>query len=302
MLENRAVVKRVFPELFGHDSIEPVDGYITRLFDMLVSLSPRQSDSAIALLTPGVHNPAYYEHVFLGTQLGVELVEGADLVVPDDDCLYMRTIEGLERIDVLYRRIDDPFLDPEAFRSDSLIGVPGLMRAWRAGKVAIANAPGAGVADDKVVYSYVPEMIRYYLNEDPILPNVPTFICHDSTQRAYVLSHLDQLVVKPANESGGNGIMIGPQSSAGEREATALAIRAHPRDWIAQPLIMLSTAPTLINGKLSPRHVDLRPFILSAETTYVTRGGLTRVALREDSYIVNSSQGGGSKDTWIVDS
>lgn len=301
VLENRAVVKRVFPELFRHHSIEPVDGYVHRLYQVLASLSPRAEDPTIVVLTPGIYNSAYYEHVFLATQLGVELVEGSDLVVADDDCVYMRTIEGLERVDVVYRRVDDLFLDPETFRPDSMIGVGGLMRAWRAGNVAIANVPGAGVADDKVVYAYVPEMIRYYLGEEPILANVETFVCHDEGQRAYVLAHLDELVVKPANESGGYGLVIGPQASAAKLEDCAEAIRSNPRDWIAQPLVRLSTAPTLVGGSIAPRHVDLRPFILSGETGYVTRGGLTRVALRSGSYVVNSSQGGGSKDTWVVE-
>ncbi|MGH8997872.1 MAG: circularly permuted type 2 ATP-grasp protein [Acidimicrobiia bacterium] len=301
VLENRAVVKRVFPELFRHHSIEPVDGYVHRLHEMLSSLAPWCDDPCVVVLTPGVYNSAYYEHVFLATQLGVELVESGDLLVADDDRCYMRTIDGPRRVDVIYRRVDDLFLDPEAFRPDSVIGVPGLMRAWRAGNVAIANAPGAGVADDKAVYAYVPEMIRYYLGEEPILPNVPTFVCHDEVQRAHVLVHLSELVVKPANEAGGYGLLIGPQASEAELALCAEAITADPRNWIAQPLIALSTAPTLVDGRVEPRHVDLRPFILSGETGYVSHGGLTRVALREGSYVVNSSQGGGSKDTWIVE-
>ena len=302
VLENRAVVKRVFPELFRHHSIEPVDGYVHRLHQMLCSLAPWASDPMVVVLTPGIYNSAYFEHVFLATQLGVELVEGRDLVVGDDDRCYMRTIDGLVRVDVIYRRVDDLFLDPEVFRPDSVIGVAGLMRAWRAGHLAVANAPGAGVADDKVVYAYVPEMIRYYLGEDPLLPNVETFVCHDEGQRRYVLDHMAELVVKPANEAGGYGLLIGPQASEAEIEATAAAVSAHPRNWIAQPLVAISTAPTLVDGTVAPRHVDVRPFILSGGGPgYVTSGGLTRVALRAGSYVVNSSQGGGSKDTWIVE-
>ena len=233
--------------------------------------------------------------------MGAQLCLGSDLIVGDDDCVYRRAITGLERVDVIYRRIDDLFLDPEAFDPDSVIGVRGLFRAWRAGKVGLANAPGAGVADDKVVYAFVPEMIRYYLGEDAILPNVPTFKCVDRKARDHVLANLDRLVVKPANESGGYGMLIGPQSSAAERAEFARLIRRDPRNYIAQPLITLSTAPTLVDDHVEPRHVDLRPFILSSRSTYVTTGGLTRVALRKGSTVVNSSQGGGSKDTWIVD-
>jgi uncharacterized circularly permuted ATP-grasp superfamily protein len=302
MLENRLVMKRVFPELFENYSILPVDGYPTRLFDMLASLSPRPADyPTVVVLTPGIYNSAYFEHSYLAQQMGVELVVGSDLVVMEDDCVYLRTVGGLERIDVIYRRIDDLFLDPEAFRPDSKIGVPGLMRAWSKGNVAIANAPGAGVADDKVVYAFVPAMIRYYLDEQPILPNVRTYLCMDAAQREYVLSNLDKLVVKPANESGGYGMMVGPAASKKEREKFAELIRKDPRNYIAQPTLSLSTAPTLCEGHVESRHLDLRPFILSGETSHVTRGGLTRVALRKGSLVVNSSQGGGSKDTWIVE-
>jgi uncharacterized circularly permuted ATP-grasp superfamily protein len=222
-------------------------------------------------------------------------------VVGDDDRVYMRTVEGLTRVDVIYRRIDDLFLDPEAFNPESVLGVRGLLRAWKAGHVTLANAPGAGVADDKVVYAFVPQAIRYYLDEDAIIPNVPTYLCTDETQRAHVLANLDKLVVKPANESGGYGMLIGPQASSKEREEFAKLIRKDPRNYIAQPLITLSTAPTLVGTHVEPRHIDLRPFVLSGESTYVTTGGLTRVALRKGSTVVNSSQGGGSKDTWIVD-
>jgi len=305
MLENRAVTKRVFPELFEGDRILPVDDYPSKLFDMLASLSPRgDSSPSIVVLTPGIFNSAYFEHAFLAQKMGVELVEGADLVVEDDDCVYMRTISGLERVDVIYRRVNDLFLDPEVFHKDSLLGVAGLMRAWRAGNVGLANAPGAGVADDKVVYAYVPSIIKYYLNEAPIIANVETWLCDDEEQRAYVLAHLSELVVKPANESGGYGILIGPHASKRELAQFAKLIVEHPRNYIAQPTLSLSTAPTLVErtGQPEPRHLDLRPFILQSNDTYVTTGGLTRVAMRKGSLVVNSSQGGGSKDTWIVDS
>jgi uncharacterized circularly permuted ATP-grasp superfamily protein len=233
--------------------------------------------------------------------MGAELVEGSDLVVGDDDCVYMRTIDGLQRVDVIYRRIDDLFLDPEAFNPDSQLGVPGLLRSWRKGKVALANAPGAGVADDKVVYAFVPKIIEYYLSEQPILPNVPTHVCLYDDERAWVLEHLDELVVKPANESGGYGMLIGPAASSHEREEFRQRIKADPRNYIAQPLIKLSTVPTIVEDRVEPRHVDLRPFILQGERMYVTAGGLTRVALRRGSTVVNSSQGGGSKDTWVVE-
>lgn len=303
MLENRSITKRVLPELFENDRILPVADYPARLFDTLAALSPRKiKQPEIVVLTPGIYNSAYFEHAFLAQQMGAELVEGSDLVVTEDDCVYMRTINGLERVDVIYRRIDDLFLDPEAFIKDSVLGVPGLMRAWRAGNVAMANAPGAGVADDKVVYAYVPAMIKYYLNEAPLLPNVETFLCDDEEQRAYVLANLDKLVVKPANESGGYGMLVGPHSTKKERDKFAKLIAANPRNYIAQPTLKLSTAPTLINGgEPEARHLDLRPFVLQAQESYVTTGGLTRVAMVKGSLVVNSSQGGGSKDTWIVD-
>lgn len=303
MLENRAITKRVLPELFEKDDILPIDGYCASLFDMLASLSPRDvRKPVIVVLTPGIFNSAYFEHAFLAQQMGVELVEGSDLMVGDDDCVYMKTISGPERVDVIYRRIDDLFLDPSVFNKDSVLGVPGLMRAWQKGKVALANAPGAGVADDKVVYAYVPEIIRYYLNEEPIIKNVETFLCDDPEQRAYVLENLDKLVVKPANESGGYGMLVGPHSTKKEQAQFAKLIQDNPRNYIAQPTLALSTAPTLVeNGSLEPRHLDLRPFILQGRETYVTTGGLTRVAMKKGSLVVNSSQGGGSKDTWIVD-
>ncbi len=305
MLENRSVMKRTFPELFEHLDIQPVDEYTAQLYETLAALSPA-TDPVIVVLTPGIYNSAYFEHSYLAQQMGVELVEGADLFVDSDDKVYMKTVLGPQKVDVIYRRIDDLFMDPEAFRPDSALGVPGLMRAWRAGNVALANAPGAGVADDKVVYAFVPDIIRYYSGEEPIIPNVPTWQCADPEQCAYVLDHLEEVVVKPANESGGYGLLIGPHSSATQRKATAASIRKDPRNWIAQPCLNLSTTPTLAGQDhkdchLAPRHVDLRPFILSARDQFVTTGGLTRVALREGSLVVNSSQGGGSKDTWIVD-
>lgn len=301
MIANRVITKRVFPELLQNLNIMPVDAYPMKLLEMLLSLAPRpESTPQIAVLTPGIYNSAYFEHAFLAQQMGVELVEGCDLVVKADDCVYMRTIKGLEKVDVIYRRIDDLFLDPEVFHKDSMLGVKGLMRAWKAGNVALANAPGAGVADDKVIYAYVPEMIRYYLNEEPILPNVPTYLCSEPEQLNYVLEHLAELVVKPANESGGYGMLIGPHASKKELKEFHKLIQQHPRNYIAQPTLALSTCPTLCNDKLEPRHIDLRPFILQGEHSFVTAGGLTRVALRAGSLVVNSSQGGGSKDTWII--
>jgi uncharacterized circularly permuted ATP-grasp superfamily protein len=305
MLENRLVTKRVFADLFRDYSIQPVDGYPSRLLDLLRSLSPRHEDdderAVLVLLTPGVHNAAYFEHSYLAQEMGIPLVEAADLFVGDDDVVYLRTIDRPERVDVIYRRVDDDFLDPEVYRPDSVVGVPGLIRAWRAGNVAIVNAPGAGVADDKVVYTFVPEMIRYYLGEEPLLPNVPTYWCGDPDQRAHVLDHLDELVVKPATEAGGYGIVVGPHATTEQLAGCRAAIEADPASYVAQPMVNLSTAPTLCADGIRARHVDLRPFVLSGEETYVTRGGLTRVALREGSLIVNSSQGGGSKDTWIVE-
>ncbi len=303
MLENRSITKRTFPELFDNHQIQPVIEYPAQLFDTLAAISPRPLDyPEIVVLTPGIYNSAYFEHSYLAQRMGVELVEGGDLVVEKDDCVYMRTINGLTRVDVIYRRIDDLFLDPEAFNPDSVLGVPGLMRAWLKGNVALANAPGAGVADDKVVYTYVPKMIEYYLGEKPILPNVPSYLCINKEDREYVLDNLDKLVVKPANESGGYGMLMGPQASKKERDAFAKLINADPRNYMAQPLIALSTSPILADDDIEPRHLDLRPFVLQAKDAYVTAGGLTRVALVKGSYIVNSSQGGGSKDTWIVKS
>ena len=302
MLENRAVMKRVFPELFAHYVIHPVDDYPARLAACLRSISPREGRSPrIAVLTPGIYNSAYFEHAYLAQEMAADLVEGPDLVVGADDCVYMKTIDGLVRVDVIYRRIDDLFLDPKAFKAESMLGVPGLMRAWQAGNVALANAPGCGVADDKVIYTYVPDMIRYFLGEEPILANVPSYRCSEKDHRDYVLDNLQNLVVKPANESGGYGMLIGPQSTRKQREDFTRSIRANPRNYMAQPMLKLSAAPTLTGNAMEPRHLDLRPFILSGKDIHVTTGGLTRVALRKGSTVVNSSQGGGSKDTWVVE-
>ncbi|BBE50983.1 hypothetical protein OYT1_ch1429 [Ferriphaselus amnicola] len=302
MLENRQIMKRIFPEVFRTTNILPVDDYPTQLYQTLAALSPRTGEQpVIAVLTPGIYNSAYFEHSYLAQQMGAYLVEGSDLVVGSDDVVYMKSIDGLQQVDVIYRRIDDAFLDPEVFNPDSVLGVPGLMRAWRKGTVGIANAPGAGVADDKVVYAFVPQIIRYYLDESPILANVPSYLCMYDDQRDYVLANLDKLVVKPANESGGYGMLIGPRATPEERAQFAELIRANPRNYMAQPTLDISTAPTLIDGKLAPRHLDLRPFVLQSDKLYATTGGLTRVALRQGSLVVNSSQGGGSKDTWIVE-
>ncbi|MEM6330227.1 MAG: circularly permuted type 2 ATP-grasp protein [Planctomycetota bacterium] len=300
VLENREVMKRSFPRVFDGVSIAPIEEYPERLLETLLGCAPKRTHSPLAVvLTPGVYNSAYFEHTFLAQQMGVELVQGSDLVVVDDAVL-MRTTQGLHRVDVIYRRIDDDFLDPECFRPDSCLGVRGLMRAYRAGNVTLANAPGTGVADDKAVYAYVPDIIRYYLSEDAILSNVPTYLCSDPTQRDHVLANLDKLVVKPTNESGGYGILMGPTASEEERRACGERVRANPRNYIAQPMLTLSTVPTLVDGGLQPRHVDLRPFVLAGESVYVMPGGLTRVALVEGSMVVNSSQGGGSKDTWVL--
>jgi uncharacterized circularly permuted ATP-grasp superfamily protein len=302
VLENRGVAKRALPELFERYDISPVDAYTDELNKLLTSLAPGgRTDPSIAVLTPGVFNSAYFEHSFLAQRMGAELVEGQDLVVGTDDCVYMKTINGRERVEVIYRRIDDVFLDPEVFEPGSLLGVPGLMRAWKAGTVAIANAPGAGVADDKCVYAWVPDMIRYYLGEEPLIPNVPTYRCMYDDEREHVLANIGDLVLKPANESGGYGIVIGNRATDEQLAATADAIRADPRNWVAQPILDLSTGPTLVEDGIEPRHLDLRPFILTGQESYVTPGGLTRVALTKGSLVVNSSQGGGSKDTWVVE-
>lgn len=300
VLQNRQLMKQTFPQLFEMTSIRPVDDYCSRLLDALQFLREEHVRTpSVALLSPGSYNSAYFEHSFLAQQMGIDLVEGRDLVV-SDGFVYMRTTKGFERIDVLYRRIDDDFLDPLVFRRDSMLGVPGLMNAYRLGRIALANAPGTGVADDKVVYAYVPEIIKYYLGEDAIIPNVPTFVCWDDRQRQHVLGNLDKLVVKPANESGGYGLMIGPRASEAERATCGEQIRANPRNYIAQPTLSLSRVPVLADNCLEGRHVDLRPFIVYGRDVFVLPGGLTRVALKKGSLIVNSSQGGGSKDTWVV--
>jgi uncharacterized circularly permuted ATP-grasp superfamily protein len=300
VLENRAVMKRTFPKVFESSRIRPVDDYPHRLRDMLEYLSPTGVDSPrVVVLTPGPYNSAYFEHSFLAQQMGVELVEGRDLIV-SDGYVWMRTTKGFERVDVIYRRIDDDFLDPKTFRDDSVLGVPGLMDVYTAGRVALANAPGTGIADDKVMYAYVPKIVKYYLDEDVILPNVPTFICSDPGDRKYVLEHLDALVVKAANESGGYGMLVGPHATAAERQAFAERIEAAPRNYIAQPTLSLSRVPTIIDGSFEGRHVDLRPYILYGKDIFVLPGGLTRVALKRGSLVVNSSQGGGSKDTWVL--
>lgn len=302
MLENREITKRVFPDLFENERIAPVDDYPMRLYSTLASISPSSKKRpCIVVLTPGIYNSAYFEHAFLAQGMGAELVEGSDLFVGDDDCVYMHTVDGPEKVDVIYRRIDDSFMDPEAFRKDSQLGVPGLMRAWKAGKVGIANAPGSGVADDKAVYAFVPEMVRYYLKEEPLMLGVKTYLCMDEKQREYVLNNIADLVVKPVNESGGYGIMVGPHSSKEKHKEFTRLIEKNPRNYIAQPTLSLSTAPTYCDSRVVPRHLDLRPFILQGKDSWVTPGGLTRVALREGSLVVNSSQGGGSKDTWIVE-
>lgn len=300
VLENRRLMQSLFPEIFDAAPIQPVTNYPNRLRDMLEYLAPDgRTQPRVVVLTPGMYNSAYFEHSFLAQQMGVELVEGSDLVV-SDDVVWMRTTGGFERVDVIYRRLDDDFIDPEVFRSDSMLGVPGLMRAYRAGNVALANAPGTGVADDKAVYAYIPKVIRYYLDEEPILANVPTYLCSQSQDLAYVLEHLGELVVKAVNESGGYGMLVGPAATRTQREEFVASIRANPRNYIAQPTLSLSRVPTLCDGALEGRHVDLRPYILYGKEIFVQPGGLTRVALRKGSLVVNSSQGGGTKDTWVL--
>jgi uncharacterized circularly permuted ATP-grasp superfamily protein len=300
VLENREVMKRTFPQMFAGMSILPVEGYPEQLLEMLQYIAPEDvANPTVVVLTPGVYNSAYFEHCFLAQQMGVELVQGSDLIV-DDNYVYMRTTKGRRRVDVIYRRIDDDFLDPKTFRPDSSLGVAGLMDAYRAGHVALANAPGTGIADDKAVYAYVPEIIKYYLGEDILLDNVPTFICGDPTQCQHVLANLDQLVIKPTNESGGYGIVLGPRASKAELEKCRELIVANPRNYIAQPMLSLSRVPTIVDDHLEGRHVDLRPYILYGDDIYVLPGGLTRVALVKGSMVVNSSQGGGSKDTWVI--
>ena len=300
VLENRRVMKSTFPLVFNTMAIQPVEDYSSHLLETLLNLAPDNlPDPTVVVLTPGIYNSAYFEHSFLAQQMGVELVEGRDLII-QDGYLQMRTTKGLQRVDVIYRRIDDDFIDPLAFRADSLLGVPGLMDVYRSGRVAIANALGTGVADDKVIYSYVPQMIRYYLNEEPILSNVPTYLCWEPQQQEHVLANLDKLVVKAANESGGYGMLVGPHATQQQREEFADRIKAAPRNYIAQPTLCLSRVPTLVSDGFEGCHVDLRPYILYGKQIYVNPGGLTRVALRKGSLVVNSSQGGGSKDTWVV--
>lgn len=301
VIENREVMKRTLPHIFSGLNILPVEDYPERLLAMLINCAPTGvADPTVVVLSPGSFNSAYFEHTFLAQQMGVALVEGSDLVV-DDEIVYAQTVSGRRRVDVIYRRIDDDFLDPSCFRSDSVLGVSGLMKAYRAGNVTLANAPGTGVADDKAVYYYVPKMIEYYLREEAILPNVPTYLCSNKQERQHVLANLDQLVVKPTNESGGYGILMGPQATAKERSDCADRIRANPRNYVAQPMLTLSTVPTICNEGLESRHVDLRPFILHGpDEIYILPGGLTRVALKRGSMVVNSSQGGGSKDTWVL--
>lgn len=303
MLANRKVLKRVFPTLFRDYGVSPIDHYPQTLLATLRSLLPAncsyRHEPTIVLLTPGVFNSAYFEHTFLAQQMGIELVEGRDLLV-HNNVVYMRTTAGLRRVDVIYRRVDDDFLDPLCFRPDSSLGVPGLFNAYRAGNVTLANAIGTGVADDKAMYAYVPAIIKYYLGEDPILANVQTYLLTKESQRNYVLENLDKLVVKAVGESGGYGMLIGPASTAPEREEFRQRIIAEPRNYIAQPTLSLSRAPCFLDGEVQARHVDLRPYILYGENVTLVPGGLTRVALRRGSLVVNSSQGGGSKDTWVL--
>jgi uncharacterized circularly permuted ATP-grasp superfamily protein len=303
MLENREVTMRLLPDLFARHHVAPVDDYPDELLACLRSVAPRtdRSEATIVLLTPGLYNSAYYEHSFLADKLGVELVEGRDLFVEDDQ-MFMRTTLGPRRVDVIYRRVDDDFLDPLVFNPASVLGVPGLIGAYLAGNVTIANAIGTGVADDKAIYSYVPDIIQFYLSEEPLLNNVPTYRCREPEGLKFVLERLDELVVKEVNGSGGYGMLVGPHATVAQREQFAAKIKADPSNYIAQPTLALSTCPASFESGISPRHVDLRPFVLSgADGVRIVPGGLTRVALKEGSLVVNSSQGGGTKDTWVVD-
>ena len=300
MLTNRRVMKRIFPQLFRSYNVRPIEQYTQLLLGTLRSLAPEgRPEPNIVLLSPGVFNSAYFEHAYLARQMGIELVEGRDLVT-HDNIVYMRTTNGLRRVDVIYRRVDDDFIDPLAFRGDSILGVAGLFNAYRAGNVTLANAFGTGVADDKALYAYVPDIIRYYLTEEPVLKNVETYLLTRPKERQHVLQNLDKLVVKAVGESGGYGMLIGPQSTAEQREEFARKIEADPRNYIAQPTISFSRAPCLIDNAMEPRHVDLRPYVLYGDKVTVVPGGLTRVALKRGSLVVNSSQGGGSKDTWVL--
>jgi uncharacterized circularly permuted ATP-grasp superfamily protein len=301
MLTNRRVMKRTFPQLFQSYGVRPIEHYAQLLLATLRSLAPEgRPEPNIVLLTPGVFNSAYFEHTYLARQMGIDLVEGRDLVT-HDNVVYMRTTDGLKRVDVVYRRVDDDFSDPLVFRGDSALGCSGLFNAYRAGNVTVTNAFGTGLADDKAVYAYVPRMIRYYLDEDPILPNVETYLLSEDNQRQHVLANLDKLVVKAVGESGGYGMLIGPHSTALQREEFARQIEANPRNYIAQPTLDFSRAPCLIGNRLEPRHVDLRPYVLFGDKVNIVPGGLTRVALEKGSLVVNSSQGGGSKDTWVLE-
>jgi uncharacterized circularly permuted ATP-grasp superfamily protein len=301
MIENRKMMVRLFPELFERQAVLPVEHYPSLLLETLRASAPaRARDPVVVVLTPGQHNSAYFEHAFLAQQMGVELVEGADLFVKDNS-VYMRTTSGRQRVDVIYRRIDDAFLDPKAFRKDSVLGVPGLFAAYRAGNVALANAVGTGVADDKSTYPFVPEMIRFYLKEEPILANVPTWQCRAPKDLAQVLERLPELVVKEVQGSGGYGMLVGPTASKSEIAAFRKRLKANPANYIAQPTLSLSTCPTFVKRGVAPRHVDLRPYVLSGKEVKLVPGGLTRVALKEGSLVVNSSQGGGTKDTWVVE-
>ncbi len=302
MLENREAMLRLFPRLCARHRLAPVNQYPEDLLATLQAVAPRHCPGApsVVLLSPGSYNSAYYEHCFLADEMGIEVVEGADLFV-DEAVVYMRTTAGPRRVDVIYRRIDDDYLDPEAFRPDSMLGVPGLMAAYRAGNVTLCNAPGGGIADDKAVYPYVPDMVRFYLGEEPLLANVPTYLCDRADERAYVLEHLHELVVKLTHGSGGYGMLVGPHATAAERAEFAARIKAKPHEYIAQPTLALSTVPTMVEAGIAPRHVDLRPFVLSGSEVRIVPGGLTRVALRQGSLVVNSSQGGGTKDTWVLE-
>ncbi len=303
MLENREVTMRLMPDLFASHRVAPVDDYPDELLSCLRSVAPQSTsgEAVVVLLTPGVFNSAYYEHSFLADKLGVELVEGRDLFVADD-IVFMRTTHGPQRVDVIYRRIDDDFLDPLAFNPQSMLGVPGVMGAYLAGNVTIANAVGTGVADDKAIYTYVPDLIRFYLSEEPLLANIPTFRCREPSALSHVLAHLDELVVKEVNGSGGYGMLVGPHASLAQREVFAAKLKSNPANFIAQPTLALSTCPAALESGVAPRHVDFRPFVLSgAHEIKIVPGGLTRVAMQEGSLVVNSSQGGGTKDTWIVD-
>ena len=300
MLTNRRVMKRIFPQLFQRYDVRPIEHYTQALLSTLRSLAPEgRTEPTIVLLSPGVFNSAYFEHAYLARQMGIELVEGRDLVT-HDNVVYMRTTTGLRRVDVIYRRVDDDFIDPLAFRADSVLGVAGLFNAYRAGNVTLANAFGTGVADDKALYAYVPKIVKYYLDEDPLLNNVETFLLHDGVQRDYVLGNLPSMVVKAVGESGGYGMLIGPHSTEEQREEFRRRILADPRNYIAQPTISFSCAPCFIDDNLEARHVDLRPYVLFGDKVTIVPGGLTRVALRRGSLVVNSSQGGGSKDTWVL--